>query len=76
MNTTYQRKRGKKTRSFCVYTVYDNRNDEPIIVDGDARKCAEVMGVSRNTFYSSIGRTKSGFVKKWTILRRFLNGGD
>lgn len=66
------KRKGKHTRSFCVYTVYDNRTDLPIIVDGEARKCAEVMGIKRNTFYSAIGRQNR--IKRWTIIRRFLNG--
>ena len=65
---------GKDTRSFIVYTVYDNRTDLPVIVDGEARECAKAMGISFSSFYSAVSNARSGKVKRWTIIERYLDG--
>lgn len=64
---------GKHTRSFCVYTVYNNKTDFPIIVDGEARECAKAMGISDYNFYYIANRVRAGKNKKWTILRSYID---
>lgn len=66
--------KGEDTRSYCVYTVYDNRTDLPIIVDGNAKECAKAMNITIDSFYSAITRARKGTVKRWTILKRYLDG--
>ena len=68
-------KKGENTRSFIVYSVWDNRTDEVVIIDGEARECAEAMGMTLASFYSAITRAKSGAIKRWTIKPRYLDGG-
>lgn len=74
INPVFAHNRGENTRSFCVYTVYDNRTDFPIIVDGEARECAKVMGISIASFYPAVVRAKSGAIKRWHIEKRYLDG--
>lgn len=66
---------GKGTRSYCVYSVYDAKTTLPIIIDGTAQECARAMGVSPNTFYSSLYRFRRGELKRWEIYARYLDGG-
>ena len=41
-----KRKRGRpKGSAKRLYTVYDNRTDMPIIIDGTAKECAKAMGI-------------------------------
>ena len=66
--------KGDGTRSYCAYTVYDNRTDLPIIIDGDARAAAAAMGLKIGSFYSAVTKAKTGAVKRWTIYKNFLDG--
>lgn len=69
--------KGENTRSFLVYSVWDNRTDELVIVDGEAAACAKAMKLSLASFYSTVSRVASGKLKRWTIRKRFLDGeGD
>lgn len=60
-------------RNFCRYTVYDNRTDFPIIVDGTAVECASALGRSRDSFYCLVTRVQQGKNKRYTILRRMMD---
>lgn len=52
-----------------LYTVYDNRTDFPVCVCCSAKKCAEIMGVTINTFHHNIvGRKCNG--NRWVVLRQ------
>lgn len=64
---------GDDTRSFCAYTIYDNRIDMPIIIDGTAEQCARAMHISLASFYSTLSRARKGEVKRWSIYRRYLD---
>lgn len=67
--------KGENTRSFIVYTVWDNRTDKCVIVDGEARDCAKAMGLKMSSFYSTVTKVKNGIVGKWTIMARYCDGG-
>lgn len=54
--------------SYLNYTVYDNRTDFPIIVGGSARACAKAMGITLESFYNAVDRSRKGKNKRWTIL--------
>lgn len=49
------------------YTVYDNRTDFPICVCETSRRCAELMGVTVETFHKVIGRKYKG--NRWFIIK-------
>ena len=49
------------------YTVYLNKTEE-VIAFGTAKECAEIMGRSVKTFYETVGRCRSGKVKKYTFV--------
>lgn len=51
------------------YTVYDNRTDMPIIVDGTATECAKVMGIAAMSFHSTRYKCDRGEVKRWFIVK-------
>lgn len=63
-------------RSFCLYTVYDNRTDFPLIIDGTADECAKVLRRSRNSFYCMVDRVRKGKNKRFTVLRRMVDEDD
>ena len=44
VSPTLNHKKGRNTRCFAVYTVWNNRTDELIICDGTAKECAEGYG--------------------------------
>jgi hypothetical protein len=48
------------------YTVYLNKTDE-VIAFGNARECAEMMGTSLGSFYSTISRARRGEIAKYSI---------
>ena len=58
---------GRRCVPHVRYTVWDNRTDELVILDGTARECAEAMKVKISTFYSLVTWTESGRNKKWHI---------
>lgn len=61
-------------RNFIVYTVYDNRTDLPIVIDGDAKTAADAMGLTLGSFYSVVSRAdKPNAIKRWSIYKRFLD---
>lgn len=67
--------KGSGVRHFCTYTVYDNRTDLPVIVDGDAKAASEAMGLTLGSFYSVVSRSdKPGAFKRWSIYKNFLDG--
>lgn len=66
----------KGSRFFCRYTIYDNRTDFPIVVDGTAAECAQVLNRSRNSFYCMVDRVRKGKNKRYTILQRMADEED
>lgn len=50
-----------------LYTVYDNKTDMPVIIDGTAKKCAKAMGMALSSFYSAVTHSKTGKIKRWYI---------
>lgn len=50
------------------YTVYNNKTDFPVIVDGTSAECAKAMGIKFNSFHSTVTRARKGEIKKWTVL--------
>ena len=53
------------TRKLKRYTVYNNKTDFPVIVNGTHRECAEAMGISLDTFYKYTSTRKT---TKWTVM--------
>lgn len=65
---------GEGTRNYCVYTVYDNRTDMPVIVDGSADECAKAMKITKNSFHCLLVRQRKGISGRWTIIKTYLDG--
>ncbi len=74
INANLGHTKGRGTRAFQVYTVYNNKTDRVVIVDGEARECAKAMGVSLGTFYCTVCRARAGKIAKWHIESRYLDG--
>lgn len=55
-----------KNQKRKTYLVWRNGDDAIIAVDENADKCAELMGITRQAFYSCL---KEDRCKKWTIIR-------
>lgn len=52
-----------------LYTVYDNKTDFPVVVDGTSEECARAMGIAFRTFQSYVSLAKKGKQpKRWEIL--------
>jgi hypothetical protein len=63
--------KGRPTKPSKLYTVYNNKTDFPVIVDGTAEECAAAMGLATvGNFYSTVMRVRDGRLKKWSILCR------
>lgn len=52
-----------------LYTVYNNKTDEVVIVCGTAKECAERMGICEASFFSTFCRVNKGFKTRWHIMR-------
>lgn len=50
------------------YTVYDNKTDMPVIVDGTRRECEEAMGVTSETFHHYVWQNNTNRKCRWTII--------
>ena len=70
-NTGHRKIPGK--RGFYRYTVYNNRTDELVILDGTAQECARAMNLTIASFYSAVSRAESGQAKRWFILKEFAD---
>lgn len=63
--------RGRPSKPSKLYTVYNNKTDFPVIVDGTAEECAAAMGLATvGNFYNAVAHVRNGSLKKWTILVR------
>lgn len=63
--------KGRPTKPSKLYTVYNNKTDFPVIVDGTAAECAAAMGLKTvGNFFNTVVRARNGYLKKWTILCR------
>lgn len=55
------------------YTVYNNKTDFPVIVDGTAQECAKAMGMTIDSFYCALARfkrpRKTQRDLKWTFVK-------
>ena len=49
------------------YTIYRKENDE-IVAQGTARRCAEIMGMNLDTFYSIVSKSRKGKRETYEIL--------
>lgn len=58
---------------YCRYTVYDNRTDKAIIYDGTADECAKAMSRTRASFYCLVDRVSKGQIKRYTVLKRYMD---
>ena len=52
-----------------LYTVWDNRTDECLALDLSGKKCAEILGITYNSFMIAIAKGR----KKWTIEKRYAD---
>lgn len=57
-------------KNYTLYSIWNNKNDEVIIIDGTAKECAYALGTSEETFRSIAIKVKQGVIKKWTIQTR------
>ena len=69
-------RKGANGRKFCMYSVYDNRTDFPIVIDATAEECARALKRSLNSFYCLVSRVLKGSNKRYTVLRRFVDEED
>ena len=67
------KKRGRpKGMIDTLYTVYDNRTDMPVIIDGTAEEAARAMGIVPASFRGIVSRTWSGYNKRWYVEARSI----
>ena len=50
-----------------LYTIYNNKTDMPVIIDGTAEECAKSMKITLASFYSAVTHARTGKIKKWYI---------
>lgn len=61
---------GLCNRKLATFSVYDRKDgDNPVIIGGTAQECADAMGITLPSFYSTHSRRKSGIVHRWEIYR-------
>lgn len=42
------------------YSIYDRSTDEPIIISATAKDCARVLGISVQSFWAQLAKTRQG----------------
>ena len=60
--------------SIYVYSIWNNKNDELVILDGTSKECAEAMGMGESCFRSTLSKVSNGRIKKWTVKQRWKRG--
>ncbi len=50
------------------YTVYDNKTDMPVVVDGTRKECEEAMGVTSESFHHYLWQNNTNQKCRWTIM--------
>ena len=50
------------------YTVYDNKTDMPVIVDGTRKECEKAMGVTHETFHHYVWQNNTNRKCRWKIV--------
>lgn len=63
-------RRGRLKGKKKLYSVYDAQNDDVIVIDATAKKCAEILGIKHNSFRIAALRSRKGQLKKWEICER------
>lgn len=66
-------RKGTAGRMFCMYSIYDNRTDLPLVIDATAEECARVLKRSVNSFYCMVSRVAKGRNKRYSVLRRHID---
>lgn len=57
------------------YTVYDAATEE-LLACGSAAKCARTLGMTIDSFYNALTRTRQGTNRKYYILTEHLKRSD
>lgn len=52
-----------------LFSVYRNRDDKLMILDGTAKECARVMGFKQLSSFYVILTVKGGQTGKWTVIK-------
>ena len=52
------------------WTVYNNKTDMPVMIDGTVEECAKAMGVTVSYFHKCCYLTKRGQCRKWCIIEQ------
>jgi hypothetical protein len=69
---SYRHRNGAKYRKQAIYSVWNNKTDEVIIIDGTAEQCAKAMGIKVESFYTASMKASRGKNLKWTIEKKML----
>lgn len=59
---------GKHKHPKVLYSIWRNRDDKLLILDGSADECCALLGIPRKTFYEELSRS-GGNGKKYTIKK-------
>ena len=54
------------------YTVYREKDDFPVMIDGTAEECARAMGISPKSFHAIASRSRNGKIAKWHIDTEYI----
>lgn len=50
-----------KRKGYVAYSVWNNKTDDIVIIDGTAEECAKAMGVTTKSFFTIVSKTKKAF---------------
>jgi len=48
--------RRKPTEPTILYSIWNNQNDQLIILDGTADQCSKMLGITKDAFYHIVCR--------------------
>lgn len=53
--------RKKPAEPTTLYSIWNNRDDSLIILDGTADKCSEMLGITKDAFYHIVCRGSQNY---------------
>ena len=60
---------------IVYYTVYLAKNDK-IVAFGTPAECAEMLGMTKNTFLSTMSHTKRGRLTKYEVYKELVDEAE
>lgn len=66
--TLMGRPKGEAQGPIILYSIWRNSDDRLLVLDGTAKQCCHILGITMHTFYGLVSRNASG-EGKYTVRK-------